>query len=177
MARVTAVQAITLLAACAGRPEAGAQAGPRSATEAETRREVLAVTDRMLDAMWDRDTAALAALFEPGARLVGMRTRKGATEAHVQVLTPAQFGAFLARDTRGPWHERLWDAEVRVDGTLATVWAAYDFHFGDEFSHCGTDAFQLLRTGAGWRIVSLADTYRTEGCTRRPPPSRQARGR
>ena len=43
-------------------------------------------------------------------------------------------------------------------------WAAYDFSFGTRHSHCGTDAFQLLRTVEGWKIVSLAVTYRTEGC-------------
>ena len=38
-------------------------------------------------------------------------------------------------------------------------------------SHCGTDAFQLLRTTEGWRIVALADTYQAEGCARREPPA------
>jgi hypothetical protein len=58
-----------------------------------------------------------------------------------------------------------------VRGTLATVWAEYDFHFGTTFSHCGVDAVQLLRTAAGWKIVSIADTYETEGCARRTPPA------
>ena len=66
--------------------------------------------------------------------------------------------------------ERAWNPEVRVEGTLATVWAEYDFHFVSTFSHCGVDAVQLLRTGSGWKIVSIADTYQREGCVRREPP-------
>ena len=135
------------------------------------RAEVLTVTERMVEAMRVRDTAALKRLFLPGARLVGMRTRRGAEAAHVQALTPEQFADFVARDTtRGTWIERLWSPRVEVDGTLATVWAEYDFHFDQRFSHCGVDAFQLLKTAEGWRIASLADTYRTEGCVERPAP-------
>ncbi len=108
-------------------------------------------------------------LMDPGARLVGMRpTRDGGTR--LQVISVTDWLTFVARDTRGPWIERAWAPEVRIDGTLATVWAAYDFHFGAVPSHCGTDAIQLLKTGDGWRIVSLADTYRTSGCPTREPP-------
>ena len=57
-----------------------------------------------------------------------------------------------------------------MSGSLATVWAAYDFHFGQTFSHCGVDAVQLLRTAQGWRIMSIADTFVREGCVPRPPP-------
>ena len=127
-----------------------------------SRREVLAVLERLTRAMEQRDTALLASVFLPGARLVGMRPRGGGTA--LQALTVEQFAAFMARDRRERWVERLHDPEVRIDETLATVWAKYDFHFGTALSHCGTDAFQLLRTGEGWKIASLADTYRTGGC-------------
>jgi hypothetical protein len=127
-----------------------------------TRREVLAVLERLTQAMERRDTALLASIFLPGARLVGMRPREGKTV--LQALTVEQFAAFMARDRRERWVERLHAPEVRIDGTLATVWARYDFHFGTELSHCGTDSFQLLRTPDGWKVASLADTYRTGGC-------------
>jgi hypothetical protein len=134
------------------------------ADSAAERSRVLAVLDRLLRAMEKRDTALLSSLFVPGARLLGMRPREGGTV--LQVLTLEQFAEFVANDKREPWVERLRHPEVRIDGTLATVWAQYDFSFGTRFSHCGTDAFQLLRTPAGWKILSLADTYRTEGCER-----------
>jgi glyoxylase-like metal-dependent hydrolase (beta-lactamase superfamily II) len=90
----------------------------------------------------------------------------------VQELTIDQFANFLAADTaRGPWIERLWDPRVELEGSLATVWAQYDFHFGQRFSHCGVDAFHLLKTRNGWKISSLADTYQLEGCPLRPVPS------
>ncbi len=125
--------------------------------------EVLAVVQRLFDAMRVKDTATIRSLFDPDARLFGMRPGRDGGSV-VQRLTAEEFAAFVGRDARGPWIERVFFPEVRITGTLATVWAEYDFHFGDTFSHCGTDALQLLRTDAGWRIVSLADTFLRTGC-------------
>ncbi len=132
---------------------------------------VLAVVDGLFDAMARKDTAAMRRLFDPGARLVGMRPRADGTQ-RLQSLSAAEFIAFVARDARAEWRERAFAPEVRIRGSLATVWAWYDFHFGPTFSHCGVDAVQLLRTSDGWRIVSIADTYETSGCPVRPAPDR-----
>jgi hypothetical protein len=88
----------------------------------------------------------------------------------VQNITEQQFAEAVARDTRGEWLERLFDPEIRIDGTMATVWGAYDFHLGGTFSHCGTDAFQMLKVGADWKIASVSDTFQREGCQQRPFP-------
>lgn len=127
---------------------------------------VLKTVDSLFLGMKTKDTALVRRMFEPGARLTGMRPR--GQESRLQVLSVDQFVNFLGGDTRGEWLERAFEPEVRVDRTLATVWAAYDFHLGGRATHCGIDAVQLLKTGAGWRIVGLADTYLTEGCPPRP---------
>ena len=51
--------------------------------------------------------------------------------------------------------ERMWDAEVRVAGALATIWTPYDFYIGSDFSHCGIDVATLMRRDGGWKIISL----------------------
>ena len=135
--------------------------------EAGAREAVLGVVQGLFDAMAAKDTAGVRAAFEPGARLVGMRTR-GSGERVVQTLSVDDFVAFVGRDPRR-WTERAFDPEVRIDGSLATVWAAYDFHLDGVFSHCGTDAVHLLRTTEGWKITGLADTYEPDGCPVRPP--------
>ena len=81
-----------------------------------------------------------------------------------------RFVTVNASDER-EWIERPFNPEVRVRGTLATVWAEYDFHFASTPSHCGVDALQLIETSAGWRIVSIADTFETTGCPTRPAPA------
>jgi hypothetical protein len=147
-------------------PTLSAQAGP---PDRATVGEVLAVTQRLFDAMKLKDTASMRRVFHPTAKLVGMRPTPGGPP-RVQVLTADEFIAFVGRDARPDWTERAWDPEVRIEGTLATVWAAYDFHFGSTFSHCGVDALHLLKTDEGWRIMAIADTYQTVGCPRRPAP-------
>jgi AraC-like DNA-binding protein len=144
-----------------------AQATTGSSTAEE--KAVLATVQRLFDAMRAKDTSAFRAIFEPNATLVGMRTRQTGEQV-VQVLPWDRFAAFMAADQRGPWIERAWSPEVRVRGTLATVWAEYDFHFGQTPSHCGVDAVQLLKTPSGWKIVSIADTYEPTGCPKRDPP-------
>ena len=136
---------------------------------ANEEKAVLAVVQRMFDAMKTKDTAAFRETFEPNAKLVGMRTRPSGEQV-VQILPWDRFGSMMAGDTRGQWIERAWSPEVRIRGTLATVWAEYDFHFGQTPSHCGVDAVQLLKTPTGWKIVSIADTYEATGCPQRPAP-------
>jgi Putative lumazine-binding len=64
-----------------------------------------------------------------------------------------------------PWSEPIWDAKIEVDGNFAQVWASYAFFVGKRFSHCGVDAFQLAKYGSEWKIIHLADTRHTTGCT------------
>jgi hypothetical protein len=145
--------------------------GSGSAPHQGEEREVLQTVQRLFDAMRTHDTATMRSLFDRGGRLVGMRTRQNG-EPIVQSLTADQFADFVARDTRAPWIERMWDPQVTVRGTLASVWAEYDFHFGTQFSHCGVDSVQLLKVPRrGWQIVSIADTFEREGCPSRPAPS------
>lgn len=144
-------------------------ADPPARPPQDDRALIMATLQRLTDGMRTRDTALLRSAFVPGAKLLGMRPRRDGPIG-LQILTEQEFADFVARDQRAPWVERLFDPEVRIEGTLATVWAAYDFHFGSTFSHCGIDAFQMLKTADGWRIVSLADTFQREGCSRRPAP-------
>ncbi|HEX6048490.1 MAG TPA: nuclear transport factor 2 family protein [Gemmatimonadaceae bacterium] len=170
MNRILHLASLIATTACASASLASAQSGPSPArNDPAEERAVLAVVQRMFDAMRTRDTAAFREIFEPNARLVGMRTRQNGEQV-VQAITWERFGSMMAGDTRGTWIERAFNPDVRIRGTLATVWAEYDFHFGQKPSHCGVDAVQLLRTPAGWKIVSIADTYETTGCPTRDVP-------
>lgn len=150
------VVTLGLCLACVAAPAAAQQPA-----DAE-RQAVLAVVTRMFDAMRTRDSAAMRSVFDPAGRLVSIRMRQG--QPVVSVTPWEQFAASNARDTARVWDERIYDPEVRIDATLATVWVAYDFYAGPTFSHCGYDAFQLLKTAQGWKILQVADTFRREGC-------------
>jgi hypothetical protein len=133
--------------------------------QASERDAVLATVQKVFDAMRTRDTALLRSAFDSSARLVGVS--RGGTPA-VTLMTPARFGAAIVGAKAGAvWNEKLLDPEVRIDGDVAQVWSYYTFHLNDAFSHCGVDAFMLLKVGGEWKITQLADTQRKEGCDRK----------
>ena len=141
----------------AGGDGAAAMSVPAPAAEVAA---VRAVVQRLFDGMRARDTVMMRSVFHPEARLYGLN-RSGAIEMNpsssfLQVIARAPAGLLL--------DEVIQDVEIRMDGSLATVWAYYDFFAGDRFSHCGYDAFQLLKSQSEWKVVAVADSRRTEGC-------------
>ena len=60
------------------------------------------------------------------------------------------------------WDERIWSYDVKIDGLMATAWTEYSFYLGDDFSHCGVNAFTLFKTVAGWKIVNVTDMTRMQ---------------
>jgi hypothetical protein len=62
----------------------------------------------------------------------------------------------------------MWDARVKIHGPIAVVWTPYDFYRGGRFSHCGVDAFTLVRVAGGWRIATGTYTVEPAGCPASP---------
>lgn len=128
---------------------------------------VVQVVVDLFDGMRERDEAKLQGVFMEGARLMGPEDDGSGNVAVRDTPIPQFISGILAAPADRYLDERIYDPEVRIDGNLATVWVAYDFYLGDDFSHCGFDAFQLARTGGGWKIFQIADTRRREGCPER----------
>jgi hypothetical protein len=158
MRRIVLPLAIVIAALSTTPPATGAQA-----PSGDAKQEVLSVVKKLFDGMRTKDTAMMRALFDSSARLVTTRTQNGAP-----VIRETRMSDFITMIGRSPaadtLNETIYDTEVRVDGNLATVWTAYDFHVNSRFSHCGYDAMQLARGSDGWKIIALADTQKREGC-------------
>ncbi len=137
--------------------------GPSVASaQGDEQKAVLAVVTRLFDGMRARDTSMMRSTFAPDAKLQGADVRQGKPGV---AITPADdFIRIVGKATGPAWDERIHDPEIRIDGTLASVWVPYEFYLGDKFSHCGVDAFHLARFEDGWKIIGLADTQRREGC-------------
>ena len=149
-----ALSSVIVLAAGTARSLAGQAPDDRAA--------VLAPIHQLFDAMRRGDSAAARAVFHPGALLATALVREG--RPALQVDTLDGFIEAVGTPHDETWDERLSAPEVRIDGPLASVWAPYAFYAGTRLSHCGVNAFQLARSGEGWRIIALTDTRRREGC-------------
>ena len=137
--------------------------GP-AAAQASEEQAVIGVVQKLFDGMRARDTVMMKSVFAPGAQLLGLAQRDGATA--MRALPAEQFVGSIASAQPGELIERVYDPVVKIDGNLASYWAFYTFHVGERFSHCGVDAVLLLKFPEGWKIASLADTRRQEGCER-----------
>ena len=151
--RATGLLVGTLLLAPAG---ATAQEQGMSGEEA-----VLATVHELFDAMRDKDADRLRAVFHPDAVLLSVTSRDGEGALG---RTPIDRFIESVSTATAYLDEEIWDEEVRIDGALATVWTPYRMIVDGTLSHCGVDAFQLLRTNEGWKIIHIADTRRREGC-------------
>jgi hypothetical protein len=149
MRRIVAV-ALVLLAPAPARAQT---------REAET--EVRAVIDRLFDALRAPDTAAIRSTFHPEFRLAV--TSFGEGQPQVRLVTGDEFIASVAAAT-AKLDEQISDVEIRIEDNVATVWNRYVFYVDGRADHCGIDAFILVRTTEGWKILQVADTQRREGC-------------
>ncbi len=125
----------------------------------DERESVLKTVQRFFDAMASRDTVmAQEAMLVDGTSFSTTQTPDG---PRVSGFSHREYLDGLATGT-DQWFEQMWDAEVRVRGTIATVWTPYEFRINGGLSHCGVDAFSLVKTQTGWRIASVVYTVEAE---------------
>ncbi|WP_264537788.1 nuclear transport factor 2 family protein [Flavobacterium sp. N1736] len=56
--------------------------------------------------------------------------------------------------------EKILSYNIQVDGTMAHVWAPYEFYLNDKLSHLGVNTFTLFKEKDSWKIIYLIDTRR-----------------
>ena len=59
----------------------------------------------------------------------------------------------------------MYAPEVKIFGDLALVFGRYVFFVDNKISHCGVNAFHLVRTDTGWLIAGASTTIEPQGCT------------
>lgn len=128
---------------------------------------VLAVVQRLFDAMAARDSAAARAVLIPEGRYFSVR--ENGAQVVVGGATNSEFAERLAAGKEAML-ERMFEPRVLVHGRIAMVWTPYDFHRNRKFSHCGVDSFSLLKTSEGWKIAGIVYTVEPSGCPDRPLP-------
>ena len=124
---------------------------------------VLKVLEDFTGALRAKDSLGMRALLHEHARFTLLRPAPGGG-VRVNILDAASFPRLTA-DPKGPtYDEPIRHPKVTIDGDLATVWAEYQVRIDGRVSHCGYDAFDLVRHAGGWKILNVSDTFRREGC-------------
>jgi hypothetical protein len=58
------------------------------------------------------------------------------------------------------FNEKILSYTIQIDGTMAHVWAPYEFYLNDKLSHSGVNTFTLFKEKDNWKIIYLIDTRR-----------------
>ena len=111
---------------------------------------VLAVVHAFFDTMAAKDVEGATRTVIPEGRFHSVREIDGMQV--IRTFTNQEFLDGLPKAQQRV-RERMWNPEVRVRGDIATVWTPYDFWIDSEFSHCGIDSFNLVKSGGGWKIA------------------------
>ena len=54
--------------------------------------------------------------------------------------------------------EKILSYNVQIDGSMAHVWAPYEFYLNDKLSHTGVNSFTLFKEKDSWKIIYLIET-------------------
>lgn len=121
-------------------------------------KEVYAVVEKFFEGFNAKDTTAMKSLLFSDVKLFTTGTNKEgvpvARAEDAEDLIRSIGSAPVALD------ERISNPVISIDDGLATVWVDYQFYADGKYSHCGIDAFMLVKTADGWKIAALADTRR-----------------
>jgi len=121
------------------------------------------VVNKLFMGMKNPDTVLIRSAFSPKPILQTIiKTMDGRVSVKSEPLD--SFLVAIAKPHTEAYDERITFDLVKIDGELAMVWAPYKFYLGEKFSHCGVDAFQLVKINNNWKIQYLIDTRRRQGC-------------
>jgi hypothetical protein len=143
-------------------------AWPAAQDTAAERAAAVAVADAALAAISRGDMIAFTDLMLPEAVVFPTVTKDGVSRYRVRTRAEQRDAKSTVRIT-----ERGWTPEVRVNGPLAMVWYPYDLYLDGKWSHCGVDAFTLIRHEGTWRIANMAwSAEQPPACAKHPdgPP-------
>jgi hypothetical protein len=119
---------------------------------------------KLFEGIREGDSAKVHAVFYDNVRMLTSFT----TNTGERKLKGDNLHTFLQAIANGHkeiWDERISNTHIQIDGDLAQVWTDYTFYVDEELSHCGVDAFQIVRDKNGiWKIIHLIDTRRKTGC-------------
>ena len=126
-------------------------------------KDALAVANTMFTEMANHNPAGISALWAKDAMLTAIiRGKEG--KSRIVTFTGEAFSKNFA-EKKNEIKELMYAPETKVDGDLALVSGRYVFFVDGKVSHCGINAFHIVRTEAGWKIASASSTIDPGNCT------------
>ena len=129
----------------------------------DEKESIMKVVNQVFEAMRTNDSTLLKSCFTENPNTFTVyRNQEGNGS-----LSTGNFQGFIdavGKPKEVVYNEPIWNEKVEIDGDLASVWVDYAFYLDDQFSHCGVDAFHLVKLEGKWKIFHLVDTRRKTNC-------------
>ena len=119
--------------------------------------------EQLFDGMRNGDSIQIASAFVPNAQMATAFYDKEGTPQY-RLGSLERFLGSVAVPHEGLYDEKLWSMDFQIDGPIAQAWTEYSFFVDTTLSHCGVNTFHLAKTTDGWKIPSVLDSRRKEGC-------------
>lgn len=139
------------------------------ATRSPDEAAAIAASDSLLAALSRGDKAGMVRFTTDSAIAGYSAIRNGAERVRVH-----SWAEDLARTDTRRITERGFNATARVQDRLAQVWMPYDIYIDGQWSHCGIDAFTLLKVAGAWKVAAILYTVeQPPACAKHPagPPT------
>ncbi|WP_375561704.1 nuclear transport factor 2 family protein [Bernardetia sp. OM2101] len=132
-------------------------------TLSQEQKEVIKPIEQLFEGMFKGDSSMIRAAFykNPTLRTI---TKNKKTDEQLADSKLEDFLVTIATPHDQPYIEKVLSYDIKIDDNLAQVWTPYEFYVGEMFSHCGVNAFHIIQTEEGWKIIGITDTRRREGC-------------
>lgn len=163
MLRKLCLTVVLALAACGPQAARPQPAGHQPAEEAA----VLAVMDAYMQEISANDLAAMDARQTPD----GMTYRHAARDdgSWDVVARSNKYWVAPERADEHRYRERYWSPTVMIRGSMAMVWAPYEFEIDGVTSHCGIDVFSFSKIDGVWKVSNSMWTVEPDACTELRP--------
>ena len=127
--------------------------------EAKPEKAIKTVINRFFEGLEKGDSALLRSTCTTAPVFQTYRKDK---DGQLKVFTEDfnDFVAFVGTPSKDKYKEAIKFDAIHAEESLASVWTPYTFYINGKASHSGTNSFQLVKTGAGWKIQYILDTRR-----------------
>ncbi len=135
-----------------------------AAQSVEEKEAVMKPIKQLLEAIQKADSALLHQAFTHDVTMATIGTNKDGKQFIRYESSLDRLLKAVGTPHAQVFNEMIWDEKVSIDANFAQVWTSYAYYLGKKFSHCGANAFHLIKVDGSWKIFHLAFTRQSEGC-------------
>lgn len=124
-----------------------------------------AIADKLFEGMRAKNFNAISSLFIKDGKLTAVdKPRDGKGLSTTRTFTGDEFAKMISEAKAPEFIEKMPEKQVKIYGEAAVVYGRYTFHVGETLSHCGVNAFHLLKEKGEWKIANASTTIEPAGC-------------